>query len=131
MSFKENFKYFLHGFRSLFDWTPVYYERKLKHKPAKTVEEALKQDWDAIAGDWNRAMGRLPLQYYMGLNYPISVYHDPNGGYVAEIKNLPGCLTQAETYKEVLKEIEDARRAWIEVAYNSGDYIPLPSYSNV
>ncbi|WP_273039079.1 type II toxin-antitoxin system HicB family antitoxin [Iningainema tapete] len=34
------------------------------------------------------------LDYYLNLNYPITLYPDTEeGGYVAEIKDLPGCLT--------------------------------------
>jgi antitoxin HicB len=31
------------------------------------------------------------------LNYPIVLHADPEGGFVAEIKDLPGCLAQGET----------------------------------
>lgn len=70
---------------------------------------------------------RGSLELYLELNYPVTLYHDPNGGYVAEIKDLPGCITQGETSEEVLEEIEDARVLWIETAYEHGDEIPLPS----
>jgi hypothetical protein len=42
---------------------------------------------------------------YLSLNYPIVLHADPDGGYVAEIKDLPGCLTQGETIKETLKTL--------------------------
>ena len=42
------------------------------------------------------------LNYYLTLNYPITIYPDPDSGYVAEIKDLPGCLTQGETIEETL-----------------------------
>jgi len=70
---------------------------------------------------------RGSLEFYLELNYPVTLYRDPDGGYVAEIKDLPGCMTQGETSEEVLKEIEDARVLWIETAYEHGDQIPLPS----
>ena len=40
---------------------------------------------------------------YLKLNYPITLHTDPDGGYVAEIKDLLGCLTQGETIEETLK----------------------------
>ena len=46
----------------------------------------------------------------------------------AEIKDLPGCLTQGNTLKETINNINEARELWIETAYNAGDNIPLPSY---
>jgi predicted RNase H-like HicB family nuclease len=48
------------------------------------------------------------------------------GGYVVEIKELSGCLTQAETLEEAIANINEARTLWIEVAYEEGDNIPLP-----
>lgn len=67
-----------------------------------------------------------PIEYYLEANYPVTVYQAPEGGYVAEIEDLPGCMTEAETAEDALKRIEDARRAWIEVAYEDGLEIPLP-----
>jgi len=54
------------------------------------------------------------------------MHSDPDGGYVAEIEELPGCMTQAETLDEALKVIEDARQLWIKTAYEEGQDVPLP-----
>ncbi|MGK7903609.1 MAG: type II toxin-antitoxin system HicB family antitoxin [Hormoscilla sp.] len=71
---------------------------------------------------------RKPLDYYLKLNYPITVYPDmEEGGYVAEIKDLPGCLTQGDTLEETVNNIAEARQLWIETVYDSGRDIPLPS----
>jgi antitoxin HicB len=68
-----------------------------------------------------------PLNYYLSLDYPVTVYPDREGGFVAEIKELPGCLTQGETIEEVMKNINEARELWIETVYESGKRdIPLP-----
>lgn len=66
------------------------------------------------------------LNDYLKLDYPITIYHAPEGGYVAEIEDLSGCITEGETLDEALERIEDARRAWIEVTYEDGQEIPLP-----
>ena len=42
------------------------------------------------------------LEFYLGLKYSITIYPDDYGGYVSEIKDLPGCFTQGETMKETL-----------------------------
>lgn len=71
---------------------------------------------------------RKPLDYYLTLNYPITLYPDPDeGGYVAEIKDLAGCLTQGDTLEETIENISEARELWIETVYESGNEIPLPS----
>jgi antitoxin HicB len=66
------------------------------------------------------------LKYYLDKTYPVVTYAADEGGYVAEIEELPGCITQADSLKEVYERIEDARRAWIEVAYEEGMEITLP-----
>ncbi|MEL6460368.1 MAG: type II toxin-antitoxin system HicB family antitoxin [Cyanobacteria bacterium J06621_15] len=67
------------------------------------------------------------LEYYLKLQYPVTVYPDADGGYVAEIKDLPGCLTQGETIEETMTNINEARELWLETVYENGDKIPLPT----
>jgi antitoxin HicB len=67
-----------------------------------------------------------PIEYYLDLYYPITIYNAEEGGYVAEIEDLPGCLTEGETLEEVTQRIESARNAWIQTAYEDGTEIPLP-----
>lgn len=69
---------------------------------------------------------RKDLKFYLNLRYPITIHPDPDGGYVAEIEELPGCMTQAETIDEAFKAIEDARQVWIKGTYEMGQDIPLP-----
>jgi len=71
-------------------------------------------------------MERKELEYYIGLRYPVTVHPDPDGGFVGEIEELPGCMTQAETLDETFKAMEDARQLWIKTAYDEGQDIPLP-----
>ena len=66
------------------------------------------------------------LDYYLALNYPITIHPDPDGGYVAEIRDLPGCLTQGETIEETIQNINEARELWLETVYELGQEIPLP-----
>lgn len=66
------------------------------------------------------------LGYYLNMIYPIVIYPEEEGGFVAEIEELPGCLTEGETLEETAEKIESARRAWIEVAYEDKLEIPLP-----
>jgi antitoxin HicB len=69
---------------------------------------------------------RRDLKFYLNLRYPVTIHSDPDGGYVAEIEELPGCMTQGETLSEVFEAIEDARRVWIQGTYEMGQDIPLP-----
>jgi antitoxin HicB len=71
---------------------------------------------------------RRPLAAYLALDYPVHFVADPDGGYVAVFPDLPGCLTQGETLAETATMAEEARALWLEVEYDRGKEIPLPSY---
>ena len=73
-----------------------------------------------------RIIKRKALDYYLNLRYPVTITPDVEGGYVAEIEDLPGCFSQGETIEETYENIEDARRLWIESAYEDGLPVPLP-----
>jgi antitoxin HicB len=76
----------------------------------------------------DKALKRPPLEYFLSLKYPISIYPEEEGGYTALIPDLQGCLTQGETLEEVIANIEEARELWIETVYYSGKKeIPMPS----
>jgi len=67
-----------------------------------------------------------PVEYYLELNYPITIYRAEEGGYVAAFEDLPGCVTEGETLEEVAQGIECARKGWIQAAYEDGVEIPIP-----
>jgi len=62
---------------------------------------------------------RPPLDHFLNLKYPISIYPEDEGGYTAMIPDLPGCMTQGETLEEVVVNIEEARQLWVETVYLS------------
>jgi len=66
------------------------------------------------------------FEYYMSLPYKIVFYPASEGGYVAEIPDLPGCLTQGETMQDTLDMIEDAKAVWIDIAIQDNKEIPEP-----
>ena len=66
------------------------------------------------------------LSYYLNLKYPVTLVPAEEGGYLAKINELKGCITQGETTEEVLAMIEDAREVWITDAFKHGDFIPEP-----
>jgi antitoxin HicB len=70
----------------------------------------------------------MSLEEYLALEYPFQVIADPDGGYVVVFPDLPGCMTQADSYEEIAVMAQDARALWIETAYEHGREIPLPSY---
>jgi antitoxin HicB len=68
------------------------------------------------------------LEEYLDLPYAIVVVHDVdedgNGGWVAEVEELPGCVSQGRTPEEALERVREAMRDWIAVALE--DSVPIP-----
>ena len=58
------------------------------------------------------------------LNYPIVIYPCEQGGYVAEVPALKGCLAQGETLAETLDELETVKKLWLETAEKLGRSLP-------
>jgi antitoxin HicB len=46
------------------------------------------------------------------MKYPIVIYPCEEGGFVAEIPALKGCLAQGETLEETLQELITVRTLW-------------------
>lgn len=67
------------------------------------------------------------ITYYLNLQYTIRLKKNSDGTYFAEIEELPGCMTEADTEKDALKMIEDAKKAWLEVALKRKINIPEPT----
>lgn len=44
------------------------------------------------------------------------IYPAEEGGYWAEVRALPGCITEGDTMEEVLTNLKDAIEGWLEVA---------------
>lgn len=64
---------------------------------------------------------------YMALPYTLEIIPDTEqGGWFIKVKELRGCMTQADTWDEVLPMVEEAKRLWLEVALEHGDRIPEP-----
>ena len=47
-----------------------------------------------------------------------------DGGWVAEVPSLPGCISQGETREEALRNIREAIEQWIDAAREVGMTIP-------
>jgi len=56
--------------------------------------------------------------------FPIIIEKDEDGYYVAECPVLQGCYTQAKSYKQVLKRIQEVIELHIEARDIKIDFIP-------
>ena len=71
------------------------------------------------------------IAYYLTLPYTIEVTHgvlaEENQEYwFASVQELPGCMTEAESFAELEGMIQDAIASWVEDALTDGDPIPEP-----
>ncbi len=58
------------------------------------------------------------------IKYPIVIYPADEGGYVAEIPALKGCLAQGEDLLECLTELETVTALWLESAKRNRQKLP-------
>jgi len=67
------------------------------------------------------------LSDYLNIDYPMRLIPDPDGGYVFEYPDLPGCIGQIDALDELPEHAREARTLWLETAYEDGKSIPVPS----
>ena len=75
-------------------------------------------------------MPKKILEYYLQLPYTITLKRGTGDGeeyWVARIVELPHCMTHGSTPEEALRDIEDAKKEWIESNLEDGLPIPEPS----
>ena len=59
--------------------------------------------------------------------YEIILYwSEKNQIYIAEMPELPGCMAHGETQELALANAQEAMQLWLDVAKESGDFIPQP-----
>lgn len=56
--------------------------------------------------------------------YPFVIYPCEEGGFVAEIPALKGCLAQGETLDKVLDELKIVTYLWLKTAEKYGQALP-------
>jgi predicted RNase H-like HicB family nuclease len=55
----------------------------------------------------------------------VIIYPDrEDGGWVAEVPSLPGCVSDGQTVQEAISNVRDAIEAWLETARAHGDPVP-------
>lgn len=67
------------------------------------------------------------LNYYLTLDYTVRLKKNSDGTYFAEIEELQGCMTEGDTEEEAVRMIEDAKKAWFEIALKRNINIPEPA----
>ena len=66
------------------------------------------------------------LKYFKSLEYTERIDPDPEGGFVASIPDLPGCLAYGETRIKALNSLKHSKDLWLESVYKSHGEAPEP-----
>jgi len=59
------------------------------------------------------------------MGYTVILEQEPDGGFVAVVPALPGCVTQGDTRDEALANVREAMEVYIEDCIAAGDPVPL------
>jgi antitoxin HicB len=74
-------------------------------------------------------MASQTVNDYLALPYHIEIVYDASGeqpGWFARVQELPGCMTQTDTFEELGDMVKDAMHIWIATALEDGQTIPEP-----
>lgn len=75
-------------------------------------------------------MSEKSVEYYLDLPYTIELVNDTsdpgNPVWFAAVRELRGCMTEADSFDEAVRQIRDAMQVWITDAIESGDEVPEP-----
>lgn len=62
-------------------------------------------------------------------DYHISVFwSEEDAQWIADIPDLKGCSASGDTPEEAVREVQIAKKLWLDVAREDGDPIPEPRY---
>jgi len=79
-------------------------------------------------------MSEKSLEYYLELPYTIEFQRDATNPdqpvWFAQVKELPGCITEADSLDEAATMIWDAMRTWIQGSLDAGLPVPEPQPSS-
>src|SRR5919197_2523688 len=72
----------------------------------------------------------MTIEQILELPYTISLTPDSDDegrhGWVAEVEELPGCMTQVHDLADLESGIRDAMTGWLSIALEDGRPIPMP-----
>jgi len=73
------------------------------------------------------------IEYYLNLSYPVQLTHqcdDDDEYWIAEVLDLPGCVSDGATPDEAVENVEDAKHLWIETQIEDGLEVPEPTHTS-
>ena len=70
------------------------------------------------------AANRRAIHQEISMRYTVVLEREEDGGYVASVPALPGCVSQGDTRAEALKNIQEAIALYVEDCRDAGDPVP-------
>lgn len=75
-------------------------------------------------------MAKLDVELYdfrkeAFMRYTVILQKEEDGGYVATVPVLPGCVSEGDTREEALKNIEEAIEVYLEDVRAAGESVPI------
>lgn len=61
--------------------------------------------------------------------YQAVLHADVEGGYWVDVPNLPGCISEGDTFQQAVEQIADAMKTYVAALLRSGE--PVPEASSV
>jgi predicted RNase H-like HicB family nuclease len=58
------------------------------------------------------------------MRYTVVLEQEQDGGYIATVPALPGCISQGDTRGEAVSNIREAIRLYVEDCRDAGDPVP-------
>ena len=59
------------------------------------------------------------------MNYTVILQQESDGGFVATVPSLPGCVSQADTRAEAMANVREAIEVYLEDCIASGEAVPV------
>ena len=60
--------------------------------------------------------------------YELVIYwSDEDNCFIAEVRELPGCMADGSNYQEAVKNVEVVIKEWMDTAHELGRHIPEPA----
>ena len=61
------------------------------------------------------------------MRYTVILEQEPDGGFVASVPALPGCVSQGDNRAEAVRNIRQAVELYVEDCRAAGDPVPVES----
>lgn len=66
------------------------------------------------------------LEHYMKMHYPAIISGDLEEGYHASLIDIQTCSATGRTLQELMKNLDTAKRKWLQNTIETGGEIPEP-----